>query len=154
MVTFTALSRDEDESVKTWGYSRSKRAQRGGRKVLVQVIWTNNNEGGSLITVGSRYGLTLTRSSIWAWTMTCFLSWTRSAHHDISVRRNTHLSIHHDFWRHGKQQPAGGWHALTRTLTSRRKSIGLNVRTVCLGWTKLFFLFSFFMPDMASYWKV
>ena len=29
------------------------------------------------------------------------------------VRRNTHLSIHPDFWRHGKQLPAGGWHALT-----------------------------------------
>ena len=29
-----------------------------------------------------------------------------------------------------------------------------QVSTVCLGWTNFFCLFSFFMPDLACYWKV
>ena len=49
MVTFVALWRDEGESGKTSGHSRSKREQREGQKVRKQVIRTY--EGGSLTTI-------------------------------------------------------------------------------------------------------
>ena len=102
----------------------SKCNQWEGPTVLMQVIWTN--ESRSLTTMRSRQRLTLTRSLIWFWTVARFSSWTTSAHHDISVRRNTHILIHHNCWRHSKQLPAGKrWR-----LGILEKSDGLGVRIV------------------------
>ena len=121
---------------------------------MPRVVWTEEFKTGLGFEIGPSYD-DVPISNWWAIQLyyLCFYSW--QAHSCICLYIGCSKSSVLYFIIYSSLMAADGPSA-TSTAVKLIFFLRLGfICTVCLGWTKLiFFLFSFFMPDLACYWKV